>query len=160
RLISWTGKTVGIKAIHFWHLEPRDGGTLVRTEESYEGFMARLFRGRLKKTLDAALTEGLSDLKREVERRAAEEECGRPSWRAAHELRNAIAPTRRSRRSRRPRGPMNRQRRLFREPLPTSRLGCRWSESARSTRSQWTPLRRRQHPRRAPASRRGSKRHS
>jgi hypothetical protein len=71
RLISWTGKTLGINAIHYWYLEPRDGGTLVRTEESYEGFMARLFRGRLKKTLDAALAEGLGDLKREVERRAS-----------------------------------------------------------------------------------------
>jgi Polyketide cyclase / dehydrase and lipid transport len=37
RLIAWTGKTLGIKAIHFWHLEPRDGKTFVRTEESYEG---------------------------------------------------------------------------------------------------------------------------
>jgi uncharacterized protein YndB with AHSA1/START domain len=45
RLIAWSGKTLGIKAIHFWHLEPRNGSTFVRTEESYEGLVTRLFRG-------------------------------------------------------------------------------------------------------------------
>jgi hypothetical protein len=44
RLIGWTGKTLGIKAIHFWHLDPRNGKTLVRTEESYEGLVAQLLR--------------------------------------------------------------------------------------------------------------------
>jgi hypothetical protein len=71
RLIAWTGKTLGIDAIHFWYLEPRDGATHVRTEESYEGVVARLLRGRLQKTLDSALADGLGDLKAEVERRAA-----------------------------------------------------------------------------------------
>jgi uncharacterized protein YndB with AHSA1/START domain len=69
RLIAWTGKTLGIKAIHFWHLEPRNGGTFVRTEESYEGLVTRLFRGPLQKTLDRALADGLQHLKTEVERR-------------------------------------------------------------------------------------------
>jgi hypothetical protein len=27
RLIAWTGKTLGIKAIHFWHVELRNGST-------------------------------------------------------------------------------------------------------------------------------------
>jgi hypothetical protein len=31
RLLAWTGKTLGIKAIHYWHFEPRDGKTFVRT---------------------------------------------------------------------------------------------------------------------------------
>jgi streptomycin 6-kinase len=69
RLIAWTGKTLGINAIHFWYLEPRDGKTFVRTEESYEGLVARVFRGPLQKTLDRALADGLADLKTEVERR-------------------------------------------------------------------------------------------
>jgi uncharacterized protein YndB with AHSA1/START domain len=67
RLIAWTGKTLGIDAIHFWHLEPQDGGTLVRTEESYDGLVARLLRRTLQKTLDRALADGLGYLKREVE---------------------------------------------------------------------------------------------
>jgi uncharacterized protein YndB with AHSA1/START domain len=69
RLIAWTGRTFGIEAIHFWHFEARDGATFVRTEESYEGLVARLLRGWLQKTLDRALDDGLQDLKAEVERR-------------------------------------------------------------------------------------------
>jgi hypothetical protein len=66
-LIAWTGKTLGIKAIHFWHFEPRNGRTFVRTEESYDGLIARLLRRSLQKTLDRALAEGLGFLKTEVE---------------------------------------------------------------------------------------------
>jgi hypothetical protein len=75
RLIAWTGKTLGIKAIHFWHLEARDGKTFVRTEESYEGLPARVFRGPLQKTLDRALADGLRYLKAEVERHTAKEDA-------------------------------------------------------------------------------------
>jgi uncharacterized protein YndB with AHSA1/START domain len=70
QVIAWTGRTLGIKAIHFWHFEARDGATFVRTEESYEGLTARLLRGSLQKTLDRALDDGLQDLKAEVERRS------------------------------------------------------------------------------------------
>jgi uncharacterized protein YndB with AHSA1/START domain len=70
RLIAWTGKTFGVKAIHFYRLEPRNGKTLVRTEESFEGITARLMRGSLQKTLDSALADGLGYLKREAEKRA------------------------------------------------------------------------------------------
>jgi uncharacterized protein YndB with AHSA1/START domain len=67
REIAWTGKTLGIKAIHVWHLDRQNGRTLVRTAESYEGLVARLFRGSLQKTLDRALADGLRYLKDEVE---------------------------------------------------------------------------------------------
>ncbi len=70
RLIAWTGKTLGIDAIHVHTLEPQAGKTLVRTEESYEGLVARLFRGPLQKTLDSALDDGLRYLKAEAERRS------------------------------------------------------------------------------------------
>ena len=43
----------------------------MRTEESYEGLVTRLFRGPIKKTLDRALADGLGYLKAEVERREA-----------------------------------------------------------------------------------------
>jgi carbon monoxide dehydrogenase subunit G len=69
RRISWIGKTLGIKAIHVHTLNPNNGGTLVRTEESYGGLIARLFHGRLQKTLDDALRRGLEHLKAEAERR-------------------------------------------------------------------------------------------
>jgi uncharacterized protein YndB with AHSA1/START domain len=71
RLIAWTGKTFGLSAVHVWHLEQRDGKTLVRTEESFEGFLAGVFRRRLRKTLETSLADGLRYLKAESERRAA-----------------------------------------------------------------------------------------
>jgi uncharacterized protein YndB with AHSA1/START domain len=67
--IVWTGSTFGIKAIHVHTLEPRAGGTLVKTEESYDGLTARLFHQRLQKTLDSALDDELRHLKAEAERR-------------------------------------------------------------------------------------------
>jgi uncharacterized protein YndB with AHSA1/START domain len=69
RLVGWTGKTTGIRAAHVWELEPADGGTLVRTEESFDGVLARLLRRRLQRSLDRGLAEGLSHLKAEAERR-------------------------------------------------------------------------------------------
>jgi hypothetical protein len=68
-LVAWTGKTLGIREIHFWWLEARDGSTFVRTEESYDGAVAWLFRRPLQKTLDRALANGLRHLKAEVEGR-------------------------------------------------------------------------------------------
>jgi uncharacterized protein YndB with AHSA1/START domain len=68
RLIAWTGKTLGIKAVHVWRLEPRNGGTLLRTEESYEGLVSRILRRSLQKTLDKALADGAAYLKAEAEK--------------------------------------------------------------------------------------------
>lgn len=70
RLIAWTGRTFGIDAVHVWRLDPRDGTTVVRTEESFDGLVARLFRRPLRKTLAGALDRGLRHLKAEAERRA------------------------------------------------------------------------------------------
>ena len=70
RLIGWTGRTFGIKAVHVHRLEPRGERTLVRSEESWEGLPVRMFRGRMQRTLDEALGPGLDHLKAEAERRA------------------------------------------------------------------------------------------
>jgi hypothetical protein len=40
----------------------------VRTEESYDGIVARVLRGPIQKTLDRGLDDGLRYLKAEVER--------------------------------------------------------------------------------------------
>ncbi len=69
-LIGWSGRTLGIDAVHVWRLEPRDGGTFVRTEESFSGLLPRLMRGRIQRTLDAALETGVRQLKTEAERRS------------------------------------------------------------------------------------------
>ena len=71
RYIRWRGRTMSIKAVHEWHFERSSGGTRVETEESFSGFLARLFRGSLQKTLDSSTESGLERLKRESERRAA-----------------------------------------------------------------------------------------
>ena len=70
RLLAWTGKATGLKAIHVYRIEPRGAGTIVTTEESYDGWAARLFRKRMQVTLEKALDLGLRDLKAEAERRA------------------------------------------------------------------------------------------
>ena len=71
RRVTWSGRFFGLKAIHAYVLEARADSTLVRTEESYDGLVARLFRARLQKTLDGALRSGLRHLKAEAERRTA-----------------------------------------------------------------------------------------
>jgi hypothetical protein len=70
RLLAWTGRMMGIKAVHVWHLEPRGAGTLVVNEESWEGLLARLLRRPVQKALDKANASGLARLKAEAERRA------------------------------------------------------------------------------------------
>jgi uncharacterized protein YndB with AHSA1/START domain len=69
--ISWHGRTLTIDAYHEWWLEPRDGGTFVRTEEAFFGLLARLLRGPLKKTLDKSFADAMERLKREAEQRVA-----------------------------------------------------------------------------------------
>ena len=69
RYISWHGKTLTIDAYHEWWLEPRDGGTHVRTEETFSGLLAKILRGQLQKTLDKSFQAGVECLKRESERR-------------------------------------------------------------------------------------------
>ena len=71
RTLAWTGKTFGIKAIHVWRLEPKDGKTIVRTEESWEGLLPRIFRGSMQKMLQRSIDAGLSYLKAEAERRSS-----------------------------------------------------------------------------------------
>ena len=71
RVIGWTGKTLGIGAVDVYRLEPRGAGTLVRAEESWDGLLARLLRGRMRKTLQSSIDSGLGHLKAEAERRAA-----------------------------------------------------------------------------------------
>jgi hypothetical protein len=68
--ISWRGRTLTIDAYHEWWLEPRDGGTFVRTEEAFFGTLARLLSRPLQKTLDKSFADALERLKSEAERQA------------------------------------------------------------------------------------------
>lgn len=66
--IGWTGKMLGIRAAHIWEFQAEGPGTRVRTEESFEGWPAALFRAVMRKTLKKALEQGLAALKAEAER--------------------------------------------------------------------------------------------
>jgi uncharacterized protein YndB with AHSA1/START domain len=85
-VIAWSGKTLGIRAFHVWRLASENGTTHVRTEESYHGLVARLLRRSLRKTLDAALADGVGYLKAAAES-AVGENAGPPGTHGA-----AVAP--------------------------------------------------------------------
>ena len=68
RLVAWSGKTLGVKAMHVWHFEQVGETTHVRTQEALHGIVARVLRSSLQKTLDSALESGLRNLKAEAER--------------------------------------------------------------------------------------------
>jgi uncharacterized membrane protein len=68
--ILWTGSSLGIRARHLHTLERRNRSTVVRTEESFEGPVARLFGRWLQKTLDTTLRSELRHLRTESERLA------------------------------------------------------------------------------------------
>ena len=54
-----------------FRFQANDGGTLVRSEESWEGLLASLLKGYSRKTLDKGIRSVLARLKTEAERRAA-----------------------------------------------------------------------------------------
>jgi len=65
--ISWTGKALGTQAIHVWILEPTAEGVLVRTEESFEGWLVNLLKGMMQTMLDKSLQAWLEHLKQQAE---------------------------------------------------------------------------------------------
>jgi hypothetical protein len=71
REIAWTGTTMSIKAVHVFRFQASDGGTLARSEESWEGLLASLLKGYSRRTLDKGIRSVLARLKTEAERRAA-----------------------------------------------------------------------------------------
>jgi hypothetical protein len=68
RLVAWSGKTIGISAVHVYRFEPAGSGTKVITEESFQGPLVRLLKGSLQRTLDKTLVNGLRLLKQAVEK--------------------------------------------------------------------------------------------
>ena len=72
RTIAWTGRSLGMDAVHVWHFEARENGVLARTEESLDGTLARWFQGQLQQSLQRSLTESLRLLSSECKRRGRE----------------------------------------------------------------------------------------
>lgn len=65
--LAWSGKSVGSSAKHVWTFEPRDGGTLVTTEESMEGWLVTIIKAFAPDFLDKSLDKWTLNLKRKAE---------------------------------------------------------------------------------------------
>jgi uncharacterized protein YndB with AHSA1/START domain len=65
--IAWTGKAFGSRARHLWIFMPEKSGTLVRTEESMEGWLISLLKLLMPGFLDKSLDVWLKNLKMRAE---------------------------------------------------------------------------------------------
>lgn len=81
RLLAWTGKTMGVSAIHIWRMQPLGKRTLLVTEESWEGLPASILRPLMQRFLDKSIADGLRFLKAEAERRSTSARPGEPETR-------------------------------------------------------------------------------
>ena len=67
RSIGWTGKSLGMQAIHLWFFEEASDGTRVTTKESLSGWVPRLLRLLDPQFLTKSLHNSLRVLKTHVE---------------------------------------------------------------------------------------------
>lgn len=68
--IGWTGKTMGIHAVHVFSFEPIDGGTRARSAESFRGLIPSVFKKYSRNLLQRGIEGMLQSLKIESERRS------------------------------------------------------------------------------------------
>ena len=66
--IGWTGRSLGMFAIHNWTFEPQGNRTRVITEESLSGWLTRLMKLFDPKFLEKSLEGSLGTLKAYVEK--------------------------------------------------------------------------------------------
>jgi len=67
RRIGWTGRALGMYAVHTWTFERRDTGTQVITEESLAGWVPRLLKLVDPTFLEKSLAASLQVLKQHAE---------------------------------------------------------------------------------------------
>lgn len=67
RFLAWRGAMLGIKGVHVWRLDRTGGGTMVTTEESWDGLLPWLVRGRSRHMLRKGLGSWLDHLKKRLE---------------------------------------------------------------------------------------------
>lgn len=66
--LAWTGRAFGTRALHVWEIEPAERGVVVRSYESFSGWLPRLMPKTFQKKLDQTLPAWLATLRREAER--------------------------------------------------------------------------------------------
>ena len=64
---GWTGKAIGMYAIHNWHISEKDGKTLVVSEESMSGWLPKLFKSAFNQNLQNGMQKWLELLKESCE---------------------------------------------------------------------------------------------
>jgi uncharacterized membrane protein len=68
KIIAWSGTGFGASAIHIWEFfSLKNGNTLVRTNESMDGWLVKIFKGMMKKKLNGSLDKWLHALKNSSE---------------------------------------------------------------------------------------------
>ena len=65
--IGWIGKTLGARSRHIWILQPHDNGTILKTEESMDGWLISILKLVSPKFLEKSLDTWLQSLKIRVE---------------------------------------------------------------------------------------------
>lgn len=61
--VSWSGPAFGAFAIHTWHFTETNGQTVIRVEESMEGWLVTLFDSIFQSKLDTSIDHWLMYLK-------------------------------------------------------------------------------------------------
>jgi uncharacterized protein YndB with AHSA1/START domain len=67
RKVGWTGKALGTRASHIWIFKPHNGGTMLATEESMEGWLISILKLIMPKFLEESLDTWLQSLKSKAE---------------------------------------------------------------------------------------------
>lgn len=71
RRIGWSGRSLGVRALHFWTLESRGDETRIVTEESMSGWLVRILKVLSPGFLDQALSRSVEMLRARAERAPA-----------------------------------------------------------------------------------------
>lgn len=67
--IVWSGEAFGTQARHEWEIVPTEQEVVVKTSETFDGWLPRLIPQTMQKKLDQTLSAWLEALKLEAERR-------------------------------------------------------------------------------------------
>lgn len=68
KIISWSGKSLGMNAIHIWKFESQGYKTLITTEESLSGWFPRVIKLFKPDFLEQSLLNALLTLKAQAEK--------------------------------------------------------------------------------------------
>ena len=69
--LSWTGSAFGTKAFHLWEIETVGDTVLVKTFETFDGWVPWLFKASMQKKLDETLPAWLQALKQAADGQAS-----------------------------------------------------------------------------------------